>query len=417
MAGRKLLILGLNWPEPNATAAGTRMMQLMQWFLETGWELTFATTAQKTGLSAELEDIGVRTEAIVLNSDCFDDFLEKLCPDVVLFDRFITEEQFGWRVAEVAPNALRLLDTEDLHSLRMARKQAVEQEKPFEIKDWLHLGRTKREIASIYRSDLSLIISEFEMQLLKEHIKVPEALICYLPLWIDANPKKSLRPFTERSGFVFLGNGKHPPNVDAVQYLHEVIWPEIRALMPDARIEVYGAYLPQSLVALNNPAIGFEVKGYIEDADRIMDRARMNLVPLRFGAGLKGKLILALQNGTPSITTSIGAEGIMKNSIAGKFVFDNPEAFAREAVRLYKSEREWMLLQELGIELLRPQFLSSDHRNTMLSEINRIMANLEEHRMHNFTGAMLGHHSLQSTRYLSKWISCKNTLKSLQQDP
>ena len=417
MAGRKLLILGLNWPEPNATAAGKRMMQLIQLFLEVGWELTFATTAQKTDLSADLEELGIRTQAVVLNEDSFDDFLVNLSPDVVLFDRFITEEQFGWRVAGALPYAIRLLDTEDLHSLRMARRLAIEEGKDFAINDWLHLEQTKREIASIFRSDLSLIISEFEMQLLRDVIKVPETLISYLPLWMDAVQKKSILPFKDRSGFVFLGNGKHQPNVDAVRYLYKEIWPEIRALMPEAHIQVYGAYLPGSITSLHYPAMGFEVKGYTEDANRTMATARINLAPLRFGAGLKGKLILALQNGTPSVTTTVGAEGIMEHSIAGEFVFDKPKEFAREAVRLYNSEREWMLLQELGFDLLRSQFSGSDHKNKFLSDVERMAIRLEEHRTENFIGGMLHHHTLQSTKYLSKWISCKNILKSVQQTP
>ena len=90
----------------------------------------------------------------ILNDSGFDAFVKKLDPNIVLFDRFFTEEQFGWRVTEFAPNALRILDTEDLHSLRQVREQLFKNNIPFTVEKWLQSDVTKREIAAIYRSDL-----------------------------------------------------------------------------------------------------------------------------------------------------------------------------------------------------------------------------------------------------------------------
>ncbi|MBT8323302.1 MAG: glycosyltransferase family 4 protein [Eudoraea sp.] len=416
MARRKLLILGLSWPEPKATAAGVRMMQLIDSFIQSGWDLTFASTAGRTKNGADLETMGITVQGISLNDEAFDLFLEELKPDTVLFDRFITEEQFGWRVADKVPNALRLLDTEDLHSLRSARKQALEQEVPFDITAWLRLEETKRELASIYRCDLSLIISKHEMQLLEDELKVPRELLLYLPLWTKTDYKSidKIASFDARKDFVFIGNGKHLPNLDAIQYLRTSVWPIIRELMPTARINVYGAYLPEKVRSLHTPELGFHIHGYVENAHTAMQQARINLAPLRFGAGLKGKLLLALENGTPSITTSVGAEGILDHSIAGEFVFDQPEEFAREAVRLYQNEKEWLLLQAIGFDVLEAQFDGHHYRKVLCSTIAELSSQLEAHRTKNFIGAMLHHHSLQSTKYMSRWISCKNKLKALQ---
>ncbi len=416
MTRRKLLVLGLTWPEPKATAAGIRMMQLIQTFLEWGWELTFASTTGKTQNGADLEALGITIRTVRLNDEAFDVFLEELKPDMVLFDRFITEEQFGWRVAETIPNAIRLLDTEDLHSLRCARKHAMEQNIPFDIKDWKSLEETKRELASIYRCDLSLVISKHEIQLL-EKLQVPKELLLYLPLWAKEGYKSigKKSSYASRKGFIFIGNGKHLPNIDAIQYLREILWPLIRELMPAATVDIYGAYLPDKIRALDDPKLGFHIGGYIENAHKAMQQARINLAPLRFGAGLKGKLLLALESGTPSITTSVGAEGILDHSIAGEFVFDQPEAFAREAVRLYQNEKEWLLLQAFGFDALNAQFNANHYRKVLSAAIEELSEQLEEHRIRNFTGAMLHHHTLQSTKFMSRWISCKNKLKALQQ--
>ena len=107
---KKLLIIGHTFPEPTTTAAGSRMLQLIQVFLEDNYSITFASTASSGDKSADLQNLGISLETIQLNNSSFDDFLRKENPTIVLFDRFITEEQFGWRVSEVCPEALKILD-------------------------------------------------------------------------------------------------------------------------------------------------------------------------------------------------------------------------------------------------------------------------------------------------------------------
>ena len=416
MTGKKLLILGLSWPEPKATAAGVRMMQLIHTFIQNGWELTFASTAEKTKNGADLEALGITFQAIRLNDESFDEFLEELKPDVVLFDRFITEEQYGWRVAEKAPGAIRLLDTEDLHSLRHARKQALEQNIPFRVRAWISLEETKRELASIYRCDLTLIISKEEIKLLEDKLQVPGELLLYLPLWAEGDYRSTgrMNSFSSRKGFIFIGNGKHLPNIDAINYLRESLWPLIRELIPTANVNIYGAYLSENIKSLHSPELGFHVHGYVDNAHMAMQQARVNLVPRRFGAGLKGKLILAFENGTPSITTTVGAEGLLDQSVAEKFIFDQPEKFAKEAVMLYQNEKEWSVLQAIGFDVLEARFNGEYYQKLLLSALEQLSEGLDVHRSRNFIGAMLQHHTLQSTKYMSRWISCKNKLNALQ---
>ena len=156
MSKGRLLIIGLVWPEPKSTAAGCRMLQLINQFLKQGFDITFASTASKTAQSFPLDTLGVNAISIELNSGSFNEFITSLHPSIVLFDRFVTEEQFGWRVAQQCPGALRILDTEDFHGLRKGREDALKANQTFHL-DHLQNDTTKREIASIYRCDLSLI--------------------------------------------------------------------------------------------------------------------------------------------------------------------------------------------------------------------------------------------------------------------
>ncbi|GAA6770203.1 hypothetical protein AAGS39_09440 [Flavobacterium sp. CGRL2] len=228
---KKLLIIGFVWPEPNSSAAGGRMMQLISIFVANGFEITFASAAQDSDFMVDLSELGVIKKSIELNSATFDSFLLELNPDVVLFDRFMIEEQFGWRVIENCPKAIRVLDTEDLHCLRAARQKAFKEKRTFEMTDLFSEEVAKREIASILRSDLSLIISEFEMKILKENFRISSDLLFYLPFLVNKITEDDLLQlpvFDDRQHYVFIGNFLHEPNWNTVQYLKEAIWPSIK---------------------------------------------------------------------------------------------------------------------------------------------------------------------------------------------
>lgn len=224
------------WPEPDSSAAGHRMMQLISLLQTEGWNITFASPAAETGYMADLEKRGVKRKRISVNNSEFDRFLKNVNPSVVLFDRFIMEEQFGWRVARQCPGALRILDTEDLHCLRRTRQKAVKNENVFSSRDLLDEEISLREVASIYRSDLSLIISEAEIQLLREVFGVEDFLLQYLPFMFEPVDKDSANylSFEERRHFVTIGNFRHAPNLDAVKFLKNRIWTSIHEQLPEA---------------------------------------------------------------------------------------------------------------------------------------------------------------------------------------
>ncbi len=160
------------------------MVQLISIFKKQGFDVTFASPAMDSDYMIDLKSLGVSKKSITLNCSSFDSFVKELNPTIVLFDRFMMEEQFGWRVAENCPDALRMLDTEDLHCLRKARQLAFKENRSFQRSD-LFSDVSKREVASILRCDLSLIISEVEMELLQSVFKVDEELLYYLPFLLE----------------------------------------------------------------------------------------------------------------------------------------------------------------------------------------------------------------------------------------
>lgn len=384
------------------------MLQLIKLFHESGWEVVFASTAQPTEYSEQLEKHSVECVSIELNRSSFQTTLKSIQPDVVLFDRFMTEEQFGWRVDESAPEALKILDTEDLHGLRSARQLAVEEGRAFESTG-LFNPQSYREIASIWRCDLSLIISEYESELLNSFFGVPSYLIHYLPLFIAKDQSdRSCVTFSERKHMATIGNFLHPPNRDAVHQLKKVYWSAIRSEIPDAELHVYGAYANSGDMRLNNPGEGFYIKGRAEEAISTLEKYRVVLAPLRFGAGLKGKILDAMQAGTPIVTSSIGAEGITGTDTFPGFVEDDRNSFIAQVVGLYKDERRWGKAQENGYRTIQERFRSRIHKKAFIDRIETLLSNREQHRSKNFIGAMLKHHSLASTKYMGRWIEEKN---------
>jgi O-antigen biosynthesis protein len=406
-SNQTLLIIGKVWPEPDSSAAGSRMMQLIELLKSEGWEITFACAAADSAYSTDLESQCIKVVRVKLNNSTFDRFVSELNPAIVLFDRFMTEEQFGWRIAEHCPDAMRILDTEDLHCLRTARQKAWKAGTSFNTEMLAEEESAKREIASIYRCDLSIIISEAEMELLRNYFQIDESLLCYLPFLLEPYQKDDLPSYDERAGFVSIGNFLHEPNWNAVLWLKEEIWPRIRQKLPGAELSVYGSYPSQKVYRLNKPEQGFLVKGRTEDAKQVLREARVLLAPIRFGAGLKGKLVDAMNCGTPSVTTSVGAEGMAGKLEWSGLIKEDASSIADAAVRLYNNRNLWDKSHRNGFEILNRRFNKHDFSNLFIEQLNGLRSDLPAHRKKNFTGAMLMHHTTASTKYLAKWIEEK----------
>ena len=407
---QKVLFIGAVWPEPKSSAGGIRMMQLLHLFLKHNYHVTFASSAADSEFAEDISLLRIDKVSIELNNTSFDDFIKNLQPNIVIFDRFMTEEQYGWRVAEHCKNALRIIETIDLHCLRLCRQEILKS--GADLKSALLKNDTaKREIAAYFRSDVNLIISDEEMPLLHEVFSVPSHQLFYLPYrfpTLTQEEKNTLPTFEERSNFITIGNFKHEPNWDSVRYLKESIWPLIRKKLPQAQLHIYGSYVSEKVLQLHKPNEGFHILGRAEDALAVMKKARVCLAPLRFGAGIKGKLAEAMLCGTASVTTAVGAEGLRGNLAWNGCITENAEDFANAAVELYEQKKLWLQAQQNGFEIINQRFDTTSKEEEFITHIQSIQENIETHRAQNFIGSMLMHHTLQSTKYLSKWIEEKN---------
>jgi glycosyltransferase involved in cell wall biosynthesis len=400
----RALFIGKVFPEPSSTAAGRRSIDVMQSLQAAGWELHFACCAQPSPHAVDLGAHGISVHSIRVNETAFDPWLRALQPELVLFDRFMMEEQFAWRVSQQCPQALRVIDTSDLHCLRAARQDALKTGGAFCHQHPIAL----REIAAIYRSDLSLLISDYELAYVQKQFRVPSDLLAYWPFFVDP-PSKPFVSFEQRRHFVLLGSLQHAPNLDAARWCLQSIWPRIRAQIPEAELHCYGSYGDRYAHELHQPAIGFHFKGRAENAIDTLKQYRVQLAPLRFGAGLKGKLFDAMESGTPSVSTPIGLEGILGPDCPwGCAISEDPDPIAATAIQLYQEQEHWTDCQAAGIKILKRRFDRSHWWAQLPKIIQQAQANMATRRSANFIGQMLRHHQHRSTEFMSRWIEVKN---------
>ena len=415
-----VLLIGYVWPEPTSSAAGLRDLSLIADFKKQGWRVIFASQSKESEFSAALVTQGVEIKVVAANDPAFDAWIRELKPDYVIFDRFMIEEQFGWRVQEHSPGSVRILDTIDLHFLRRSRMAALEAGKSLqEISDAaidLDTEDSLREIGAIYRSDLTLILSDFETNLLRSRFHVPGDLV-FLHRFSYPEPEESLPKFQERRDFVMIGNFRHPPNKDAVIWMKEEIWPlmkrELKNRANPPELHVYGAYPGKDVMSLDTPSEGFRVLGWAKDQYATLKKYRVDLAPLRFGAGIKGKIADGWWTGTPVVTTPIGSEGMHGDFVFPGNISCSAEEIAQAAIALYDDEVLWAEKQREGWQLLRMLYDPETNGKNLINAMRGASQQLESRRTANFIGKMLNHHQHKSTKYFSKWIEQKNSAKGL----
>jgi hypothetical protein len=319
------------------------------------------------------------------------------------------EEQFSWRVRELVPDALRILDTVDLHSLRRARQRSAATGDPSHTT--LLSDDTIRELASIYRSDLSLIISRAEFSLLTEHFGVPRTLLHTTGFLYPA--PAPFQPWEDRAHVAFIGNGLHEPNLDAVRLLKHTLWAPIRTALaqrgaPNVELHIYGAYLPQEITQFDNPREGFRIMGKAADVYETLRSYRCNLAPLRFGAGLKGKVSDGWMAGTPCVATPMAAEGMTLAEIFGGIIEEDLNRYPEQVATLYTERQAWNEAQSNGKEVLMTLFSTTSNALTLQDQLIHLIREKHHHRERNIVGALLWYHGLRSTEYFSRWIEAKN---------
>lgn len=393
------------WPEPRSSAAGVRTHELARILISAGYEVEAFSPCAENEAMREWEALGVRCRPCPANESSVESFLACEQPALVIYDRFIMEEQFGWRLRQLWPAALHLIDTQDLHAVRRARERFARREgvagAPEFPPEAEYGDDLLRELASLHRADACFVVSAWERNWLLERGLEPDRV---LTLPFSAALEPATPAFGERSGFCFLGNFRHPPNLDGVLWFARELWPELRRALPGATLSLYGAYPPAQISQLDGKH-GIRVPGPVRDHRSALKKHRVLVAPLRYGAGIKGKVLEAWACGTPVAGTRMAFEGL--GADAQSSACPTPAELIARAVHLHEDEPAFHAAAGLGARTLQGAFSPEAVRKTLLDFLSG--ANQEKWRA-SLTGRMLRLQQNNATKYFSLWIEAKNKI-------
>ncbi|CAE7694237.1 ALKBH8 [Symbiodinium sp. CCMP2456] len=426
----RAMVISTNWPDPDVSAAGrvtAGRLRLLRSFcsLESGSPVSFASPARpgnsqgKLSAANEVKCFRIKSNdeaSVVAALESSGD------PELVVFDGFNAEERFGHYVRERQPEAMRVLDMQDFHALRLGRERliaggadagAIASYRPKASDEDL-----QRELASIHRCDATLAISEDERALLVETYGVPSWKVAAAPFGFP-RPSRVLPSYQRRQGAMFIGNWRHRPNRDCAKWLIQEVWPLVRQRLPDLELSVYGANQTPEDAALTQESLGAYVRGYCRSVKKAMQQHHLLVAPLRYGAGVKGKVLEAMQHGLVVVTTPVGVEGIAAPDDFPGYVVEtggeDAEAFAEGIVEALRDPAQWEVQQQRAAALLAERFDENRLEEKLRDFLSERWQQLETDRQRDYVGQMLWHSSLRSTELMAKYIAAKEQARSLQQ--
>jgi len=405
------LLFGTVWPESEASAAGVRQLQWVRFFKRAGFRVILSSPSKQN----EHIKLDVECLPLPLNRTSIRQTLTELSPVIVMFDRFILEEQFGHMIYEFCPEALVLLETEDLHLLRRARESLREKYLEMEsVPETLyHSDTALREIASILRVDYSYVVSSFEEDFLANVFGVGMDKVQWVPFFYsDVIHEPAFgNSFHNRSDFCFIGNFRHAPNMDGLRWFLREIWPRVREGLPEATLHLFGSYPTEEVMNWNNPKAHIVSHGHAKNLDEVFLKSRVNLAPLRFGAGIKGKILEGLRYGVPCVTTKVGVEGLLPQAGAS-YEFpgleaNTSEAFARACIELYQDEAVWSQKRLDALRLLQDIYAEDEILPKLNEQVFHLLESKKKGQLPGFNSRILRHELMNSHKYFAKWIEQK----------
>lgn len=357
---RQVLVIDALTPQPDRDSGSLRLVNLMRLLREEGAHVVFLPSNRRYDgrYTDALRELGVEAWCSPHAASVPAWLAEHGARfDVVVACRHYVASEFLPLLRRHAPRAKRVFDSIDLHYLREARTAEVSGDPTLARA----AERTRRqELAVIASADTTLVVSGVERDVLAAD--APGARVEVLSnLHSVAGPGL---PFERRRDLVFVGGFRHPPNVDAVRWFVSEVLPRIRSRLPDVLFHCIGADVPPEIEALAQLQ-GVKVHGYVPDISPYMDGCRVALAPLRYGAGVKGKVNLSMAHGQPVVATSCAAEGMHLVDGQDVLVADDAEGFADAVVRAYGDPVLWERLAAGGLDNIARHFSADAARDVL----------------------------------------------------
>ena len=344
-AKRRVLVLDHATPTPDQDAGSVLVFNMLLLLREMDFQVTFIAEDNfryVPGYTTALQRSGIEVlwaPHIVSVRSHLQEYGRRY--DLVLLFRPAIVGRNIKAIRKYCPNTKVLFHTQDLHFLRMQREAELLNDKK---KVKLASNMKRLEFTAIRSANATIVVSTAELELL--HGELSDEQIYVLPLIIGA--RGTDKGFGERSGVVFIGGYRHSPNVDAVGFFATEVMPLLRERLPGVRFYAAGSNPTSEVQSLAGEDV--VVTGYIEDLDSMLDKMRVSVAPLRYGAGIKGKIASAMAVGLPVVATTLAVEGTSLTNEDNVLLADDANALASAIARLYEDESVWNKLSKNGIE-------------------------------------------------------------------
>jgi GT2 family glycosyltransferase len=361
-AGKRALVCAPLLPEFDREGGSERIYHMIEYLQEAEWAVTFIAENGRGGerYVQHLQQRGIATYCGF--GQRTDEMIAAGCFDLAIFAFWHLAEKYLPTVRKLSPRTRVLVDTIDLHFVRNARRIFQDfKGRPGRMLDPDYASELSRELNTYAAADGVLTVSQKEAQLINDLTGDP-TLAMNAPDAEELTPSKV--PFEDRKGILFIGNFRHPPNLQAVEYLCREVLPRVdQRLLEQHPVFVVGNGLDDRVRAMAQTVDNVKMVGWVPSVVPYLERCRITVIPLLYGAGTKRKLIQALMVGTPTVTTAVGMEGLHLTDGEHVLQADDPQAFADAVTRLVTERSRWMHLAAKGRAQIR-----FDHGKQILQE-------------------------------------------------
>lgn len=365
-ARKKVLVIFSYILSPDRDAGSLRMYNMLQLFRALSWQVTFAVSDLQS--SAAQRSFVEAIEVELLEKPAVESIEAHLQQhgkeyDLVIMSALSVALKYLSAIRRHAPNAKLVFDTTDLQHVREFRRAKATGEG-----GWLQIAlRSKKwELGAVNAADLTLVVSPVEKAILEKTCPGKEVHI----LSVIQTAHGSARAFSERDGIVFIGSFPHHPNVDAMRYFVDEIYSLVRENIKALKIDVIGSEPPEWLRMLTTD--GLNVTGYVPDVRPYFDRCKLSIAPLRYGAGVNGKIVLSMSYGVPVVASSVAAEGIPAAHDRDILVVDDPVAFSNAVTNLYYDEQMWNRLSRNGLRIINEYYSINTSKARLLGVLESL---------------------------------------------
>lgn len=343
---KNVLIIDEIIPEFNKDSGSRRLTEIIKLLLKNKVSVFLIADLKqykyKSDYIQKFKDLGVNVYQPSIDQKgqlvTKEDFIKLITPkiDVAWLHRPTIFSKFQSLVKTANPNIKLVFDMVDFHYVRLLREYELNKDEALKAEAEKFL---KIELENCKNADVVIAISTTDKELLKQHFNTDEKVVLISNIHQHIDKSDNFNSFENRNDLLFVGSFRHDPNSDAVKYLKEDIMPLVWKDIPDLKVNIIGSYITDEIEALASDK--FKLLGFVDDLNAVINTTKLFVAPLRFGAGIKGKIGQSLEHSLPLVTTNVGAEGFDFGNQKQIMIANNAEAIAQKVIDLYTNKILW----------------------------------------------------------------------------